>query len=368
VDFRHNRQKPARRKQWAVPLEHDEQAEDTATHESVRAKGELSRRRTITEKTEAAGEATRPRRRGRAVAVRGQYVDVDDGERNWPCTVRRVLRTRRIESRSPVTVGDEVLFSIVADARGVLNEGVIEEVAPRRTMLTRSDGRRTHTIAANMDQVLIVTSLREPMLKPHLIDRYLVAAHAGGLDAIICLNKIDLGTAGEVDAVRDRYERIGYRMVATSARTGDGVDRLREHLAGKATLLAGQSGVGKSSLLNAVEPGLGLRVGEVSWSTEKGQHTTTTAVWIPWTDGAVIDTPGIRALEVAMVPLHELEMHFVEFADRVRDCRFPDCTHLHEDGCAIKNALERGEIDRSRYQSYERLFEELSDVRRASYE
>jgi len=367
VDFRRNRQKPPRRKQWVVPDEQNELAEDTITCESIRAKGELSRRRTVAHRTEPDQAARNHTASGTVVAVRGQYVEVDDGRRIWPCTVRRVLRTRLIRERSPVVVGDRVSFAVVADSKGVLNEGVIERVHPRRTSLSRSQGRQTHMIAANVDQVLIVVSIREPMIKPHLIDRYLVAAHAGRLPAVICVNKVDLDHQGQAPALVERYARLGYPALATSAVTGDRVDALRTLLAGKVTLLAGQSGVGKSSLLNVVQPGLNLRTARVSTTTEKGLHTTTTAVWIKLqAGGAVIDTPGIRALDVAVVPIHELEMHFVEFVDRLAHCRYPNCIHIHEDDCAIKKAVEAGQIDPSRYDSYRELFPELSEA--SSYE
>ena len=366
VSFRRNRQQPARRKQWDLPVEEDPKADlATGFRESVIAKGELSRKRTVA--ASARGQTSECTWPGTVVAVRGQFVEVDDGQRVWPCTVRRILRTRRIRDRHPVVVGDEVDFRIVADSEGRLNEGVIEAVHTRRTALVRSDGRRTHTIAANLEQALIISSIREPTLKPHLIDRYLVSAHAGDLAAIVCVNKIDLDEEDEAGEVIERYERLGYRAVATSAQSGAGIDALRDLLAGRKTLLVGQSGVGKSSLLNAVQPDLQLKTGNVSASTEKGRHTTTTAVWLKLDiGGAVVDTPGIRALDVAMVPLNELEMHFVEFADKVSDCKFPNCIHIHEQGCAVKDAVEADQIDPSRYDSYVGLFYELSETQQSS--
>ena len=365
VHFRRNRLKPARQKRWDTLHDEDTTVEDAVTSESVRTKGELSRKRTIVERADRDRTDAGRLASGKVIAVRGQFVEVNDGERLWPCAIRRLLRTRLIAERSPVTVGDNVDFSIIADSEGQLNEGVIEHVHPRRTVLSRSDGRRTHTIAANVDQVLIMSSIREPMIKPHLIDRYLVAAHAGDLDAVICVNKIDLDEEDETQEVLDRYITLGYTAIGTSALTGDGVDALRAVMRDKVTLLAGQSGVGKSSLLNAMQPGLNLKIGHVSTTTDKGRHTTTTAIWLPLeAGGAAIDTPGIRALDVAMVPLNELEMHFVEFVDRLKHCKYPNCIHIHEDGCAVLAAVETGEIDPSRYESYMQLFMERSENKR----
>ena len=362
MEFRPNRQKPGRRRTWHPE---DDAALDAPGRESVRAKGELSRKRTVIDKT-AVGETDAGKLvEGRVIAVRGQFVDVNDGTRTWPCTVRRILRTRAISDRAPVVVGDRVSFAIIADEAGQLNEGVIEEVHPRRTELKRSDGRRTHVIAANVDQALIVSSIFEPRLKPHLIDRYLVAAHAGGLPCIICLTKADLDEENQADQFIELYESLGYTALKTSTKTGLNIDKLRELMKDKATLLAGQSGVGKSSLLNAIEPGLKRATAEVSAATEKGRHTTTTAEWLPLSfGGAAVDTPGIRALDVAMVPLNELELHFVEFPDRIAGCRFTNCSHIHEAGCAIKAAVEAGEIDEDRYRSYVELFLELSESQR----
>ncbi len=362
VDFRRNRLRPARQKHWHVSSEEPEaHIEDAATWETVRHKGALSRKRTIVERAEEPPSADRSQlMRGTAIAVRGQYVEVDSGEKMWLCTVRRVLRTRLIRERHPVVAGDEVLFTPVAES--TLNEGVIEEVLPRRTALHRSDGRRHHVIAANVDQVIVVSSIREPLIKEHLIDRYLVAVHAGGPEGIICINKADLDHEARIPEILERYLRIGYRALATSTATGQGIEELRSILAGKTTMLAGQSGVGKSSLINAVQPGLNLKTAHVSVATDKGRHTTTTAAWYRLDmGGAVIDTPGIRALDVAMIPLNELEMHFVEFLDKIPHCKFPNCVHIHEDGCAVKAAVEAGTIDPSRYESYVDMFVERSE-------
>lgn len=362
VHFRQNRLRPARQKQWHAPTEEVEtQADDATTWETVRHKGALSRKRTIVDRAEETPAGDRAKLvRGTAIAVRGQFVEVDDGQKTWLCTVRRILRTKLIQERHPVVAGDEVMFLPAVES--TLNEAVIEEVLPRRSALHRSDGRRFHVIAANVDQVIVVSSIREPIIKEHLIDRYLVAVHSGGTEGIICLNKVDLDDDGWAPEILERYRRIGYRAIATSTATGEGIEDLREILRDKVTMFAGQSGVGKSSLINAIQPGLNLKTAHVSVTTDKGRHTTTTAAWYRLDmGGAIIDTPGIRALDVAMVPLNEIEMHFVEFLDKIPHCKYPNCIHIHEDGCAVKAALEAGEIDISRYESYVDLFMERSE-------
>jgi ribosome biogenesis GTPase len=189
-----------------------------------------------------------------------------------------------------------------------------------------------------------------------------VAAHAGQLSAIICITKVDLDDDGVAEEYLDLYRAIGYTAIGASTVSGEGIDELRSQLRDKVTLLVGQSGVGKSTLLNVIQPALRRPTAPVSEATEKGRHTTTTAEWLPLDlGGAVVDTPGIRALDVAMVPLSELEMHFVEFIDLIPQCRFPDCVHIHEEGCAIKAALQAGRIDDQRYESYMTLFMERSD-------
>jgi ribosome biogenesis GTPase len=295
------------------------------------------------------------------VAVRGLYADVDDGKNVRPCTVRRVLRTRLIEERHPVTVGDRVRFRVESEDEGVAREGVIEAVESRGGQLRRYAGRRVHTIVANVDQAIIVSSADEPPPKPHLIDRYIVAALAGDITPIICMNKADLDSDKSARKLLDRYAELDCVTLYTSAVNGDGIESLRDVLRDNASVIAGQSGVGKSSLLNAVQPGLRLRIGDIVEQTSKGRHTTSTASLIRLEIGGfVVDTPGVRSFDLATVARHELEAYFVEFVEHVPDCKFPDCTHTHEEECAVKLAVERGEIHIERYESYVRLFEEPS--------
>jgi ribosome biogenesis GTPase len=234
---------------------------------------------------------------------------------------------------------------------------MIERVEPRHGVLTRASRRREHVLVANVDQVAIVVSLVEPDLKPHLIDRYLVLAQQGGLRPLILLNKADLADVVELQPMIGAYAQIGITVMLTSATTGMGVARLRQELRGRATVFAGQSGVGKSSLLNAVEPGLGLAVKSVSEGNSKGRHTTTYAQLIKLASGGwVVDTPGVRQLSLWDVRPEEVEGYFAEFRPFVPLCEFPDCTHTHETGCAVKNAVARRMISARRYHSYLGMF------------
>ena len=331
--------------------------DDAHLDENVVAKGDLSRKRTVIQREGADADAGRSK--GIVVAMRGLVAEVDDGERVWPCTVRRRLRTLHIEERKPVTVGDRVWFTIEAGSEGVMNEGVVEDVEQRKGSLTRIVGRKRHTIVANVDQAIIVGSAGIPSFKPHLVDRYIVAAHSGDIEPVICLNKIDLDVGDTAREAIELYASLGYRTVCTSASTGAGVEELKAMLVGKTSTVAGQSGVGKSSLLNAIDPRLNLRVGDVISETMKGRHVTTTARLIKLDGGGyVVDTPGVKSFDVSAVPAGEIEMHFVEFADKIPHCKFPDCTHTHETECAVKNAVEAGKIDPQRYDSYCRMFEE----------
>ena len=302
---------------------HGFEEEGTSGQERVRAKGDLSRRRTIItegddgKKNAAGGELAdmpavdeRACLPGRVLRAHGLWsvVEAEDGRR-FRCAVRRLLRTLTIDERNIVTTGDRVWF------RPTLNdEGMIERVEPRHGLLTRASRGREHVLVANVDQVVIVMSLVEPELKPHLIDRYLVSAEHGGIAPIVCLNKADLVDPAPYQPLIGLYSQLGIPALLTSAVTGQGIDRLANRLQGRQTLFTGQSGVGKSSLLNAVQPGLGLRVCEVSETTQKGRHTTTTAELIKLDLGGwVVDTPGIRQFQLWDIMPEEVEGFFPEF-------------------------------------------------------
>lgn len=374
VDFRKHYEKTTRdglkwtRLYRARDIEH----EDTASVENVRAKGAFSRKRTIVVDESQAAQL----KRGVVIRLRGLIVEVDDGQTVWACTVRQVLRKLLIAERHPVTVGDRVGFSavevggeqsrIVSDDREY-PEGVIDEVEERTTTLVRHYERKHQAVAANIDNVVIVLAAAQPPLRTHLIDRYIVAIHLGGMRPVICINKADLDVDGAALAAVERYRSIGYASVLVSAETGAGVDALKEILRERTSVLVGPSGVGKSSLLNALDPNLRLKIGTLS-DLERGRHTTTTASLLKWAFGGyVVDTPGMRQFDLVAIDSDELEAYFIEFCDLVRECRFPDCSHINEEGCAIRAAVETGKIQAERYESYVRLFEECREKERNRY-
>jgi ribosome biogenesis GTPase len=366
VNLKKNRSKPPREQGWTRGFQQHGYAEDaTLNQERVRAKGDLSRKRTIIqddvdpladpgqESAEMPAVDETQCLFGRVFRVHGliSIVQTDDG-RQFRCGVRRLLKTLATEDRSVVACGDRVR---ILPGRG--DEGVIERVEPRYGVLTRASRGRQQVLVANVDQVVIVVSLVEPELKPHLIDRYLASAAQGRIAPIVCLNKVDLIDPADYQPIVGLYSQLGIPVLLTSALDGTSIARLRRRLDGRQTVFSGQSGVGKSSLLNAVQPGLGLRVREVSEVNQKGKHTTTTAELIHLESGGwVVDTPGIRQFGLWDLMPEEMEGFFPEFRPFVGLCGYPDCSHTHEDRCAIKDAAIRGLINESRYTSYLGMF------------
>lgn len=263
-----------------------------------------------------------------------------------------------------VAVGDWVTVTLNPDGTGI-----IEAVEERHTALSRTrtsaerrrlSADREQVLVANPDQVVFVFSIKKPSPSLRKLDRFLVVAEMNDLPAVICVNKVDL--VEELVEAREQfqvYESLGYPVIYSSAKTGHGIEELREALQGKISVLAGSSGVGKSSLLNAIQPGLGLQVRAVSEATEKGMHTTRHAEMFPLDIGGyVVDTPGIRGLAIFDLEPTELDAYFREIEPLVPLCQFSDCTHRHEPGCAVRAALEAGEIHPARYDSYLRLRDE----------
>ncbi len=267
------------------------------------------------------------------------------------CQLRGRLKRRRTDA-DLAAVGDRVFVRLLPDGTGV-----IEDVEPRQRALSRRDPRPRgvfeQVIVANPDQAVFVFACADPAPRLRMLDRFLVAAERQELPAIICANKLDLVGRHAARQTFGLYERLGYPVYYVSAKTGQGVPALRKVLLGKLSVLAGPSGAGKSSLLNAVQPGLGLKTREVRRRTRKGRHTTVVPELIPLQGGGyVADTPGLKAMGLWDVLPEELDACFPEMRPWLGKCEFNDCTHIHEPGCAVMQAVERGKINPARYESY----------------
>jgi ribosome biogenesis GTPase len=359
IDFRKNRGRVARNNDLTRDVHKGDVADDKlASGERLSGKGKLSRRRTVVGVTVDGDQIIRDVDEsecleGRVLAaIGGLHCRVEGPDQVvYDCSVRKVVRTLTREARNAVVTGDRVLFRPLDK-----ESGIIERVEPRSGILARGHQRQQHILVANISQVAIIGSLEEPHLKPALIDRFLVSAEKGGVKALICLNKSDLVDLADLQQIIGLYARLGYRVVPTSSRTGQNIDLLRHLLAGEQTVFSGQSGVGKSSLLNLLCPGLQLGIGEVSKDTGKGRHTTRHSQLLRLeTGGWVVDTPGIRQMEIWDVAAGEVEGFFREFRPFVSHCRFNSCLHLEEDGCAIRQAVRHGLISQIRYESYVRM-------------
>jgi ribosome biogenesis GTPase len=356
VSLRKNRQKRPRLRDVTREGNGDDPgAVDRPSVERISGKGDLTRHRTIitTSENSDAGvlrEVDKAScRSGRVLSSAGLNCIVADASgHRYECTVRRLVRTMSRTERGAVIAGDVVQFKPIDR-----EHGVIERVDPRRTTLARGTKRKEQIIAANIDQALIVASAADPPLKTNLVDRLLISAHKGGVRPILCINKSDLVDAIRLQPILGMYARLGYEVILTSAATSTGIEELQRLLRGRETVTAGQSGVGKSSLLNAVQPNLRLETDTVSNWTRKGRHTTRMAVLHQLEFGGwVVDTPGIRQMQLWDVRPEEVEGFFIEFRPFVPRCHFPDCSHTHESGCAVKQAVDRDLISPVRYASY----------------
>jgi len=361
TEFRKNHQSRVRRGDLTRDFQQENLSEDHIKDERVSGKGELTRRRTVVGQdadAASAGFAVQPQADeatipGRVLSVHGlvSIVQAADG-RLFQCSTRGVLKSLSTDLRHVVIAGDQVIFK-----PGSGDEGVIERIEPRRSIISRTSRNRQHALVANVDQLLIVTSAAEPGLKPNLIDRLLVEAERMQIPPVICINKVDLIDPADLQPLAGVFGQMGYEVLLLSATTGIGVDRLRRLVKGKESVVAGQSGVGKSSLLNAIEPGLELKVGRVSTENEKGRHTTTVAKLIPLEAGGyVVDTPGIRQFQLWDVVPEEVAGFYRDIRPYVSHCRFGNCTHQHEADCAVKDAVADGRLDVRRYESYCHLF------------
>ncbi len=290
------------------------------------------------------------------------FFTVRTAQGDYVCRLRGRLKQRQART-DLAAVGDRVQIEALPDGTGT-----ITEVAPRQRALSRrapgERGRRgrqaqvetEQVIVANPDQAVVVFACAQPEPRLRMLDRFLVLAEASSIPAVICANKVDLATPARAHELFGLYARIGYRVLYTSAATGLGLHELRATLAGKLSVLAGPSGVGKTSLLNALQPGLGRLAREVSRATSKGRHTTVHAELLPLEAGGyVADTPGLRSLLLWDIEPEEIDGYFADIKPFVARCEFSDCTHSHEPGCAVREAVEAGLIAASRYDSYRRM-------------
>ena len=297
------------------------------------------------------------------VRATGSWYDVlHDGE-TVRCRIRGRLRLKGVRSTNPVVVGDEVACE--ADEGG---DYVIADILPRRNYVIRRASnlsKESHIIAANVDQALLMASLRSPETPTEFVDRFLVTCEAYKVPVTILLSKLDLQDAEAVAEFRAVYEGAGYRVLEVSVREGRGVEEVRELLAGRTTLVSGNSGVGKSTLIQAIDPSLDIRTGEISESHHKGRHTTTFSTMYPLAGGgAVIDTPGIKGFGLIDIDEAELWHYFPEMMRVAPACRFYNCTHTHEPGCAVTEAVKAGEIAWPRYESYLKIRDEDQKYRK----
>lgn len=277
--------------------------------------------------------------------------------RYYTCQLRGRVKFKT-EQTTPVAVGDEVEISLLDET-----EGVIEEVRPRRSVLSRpavGQETREHVLAANVDALVIVTSVKEPAIKPGLIDRFLIAARMGGLSPAIVINKIDLGIDADIAEIIEAYRNLDYDLFLTSALEGTGLDELKEYLGRHHSILAGHSGVGKSTILNRLVSGLDLPTAEISHASGRGRHTTSRMeLFHVSTDGYVIDSPGIKVLGLWQLTREDLTSFYPEMQPYLNDCRFTGCSHIHEPDCAVRQAVEEGAISRVRYQNYLQIYNSI---------
>jgi ribosome biogenesis GTPase len=404
TSFRKQQNTRVRRGDLTKSFADDAEALETEKQgERVSGKGSLTRKRTIIGANavdESSGFEVEldinsaSCRKGRVLSVHGlnSFVSASDGK-TYQCTVRGILKSLSTDLQHVVVAGDYVTIQLFEGSED--DQAVIVRVEPRRNQISRTSRKRQQIIVSNIDLAFVVASAYEPTLKPNLVDRFLVSAEKAGIQPVILINKVDLIDTADLQPVVGVWSQLGYAVVLTSTITGQGIAQLRQLTAGRDSVVTGQSGVGKSSILNAIEPGLQLKVSKVSSENQKGRHTTTSARLIPLNEnriatsesvinesddqelppqsttkqtdavkqdpgfatdlyrkGHLIDTPGIRQFQLWDVIAEEVGGYFRDIRPFINDCKFPDCSHTHEEDCSVKWAVADGKIDARRYESY----------------
>lgn len=358
--------RPPRQRDWLDYV--DVEDVDIDTFERVMPRDEGDRRKAVESFIGQAPVGSNGNGADITTSLQGQVTEVSSGLcRVWLdgeiilCSLRGSLTANQTGYSNVVAVGDTVAITQLEDGKGI-----VDAVLPRRNQIARPDPSAPilqQVIVANIDQLLIVSAWRNPHIWTELIDRYLITAERDEITPIICVNKLDLAEdRAEIEAELEPYQRLGYTIVMTSAENGDGLDTLREMLYGKISAVAGLSGVGKSSLLSAAQPGFELRTGEVNEELGQGRHTTTQATMLPFgDDGFVIDTAGIRGFDLTGVTKRDLAAYYPEMLAFSHHCHFHDCMHLTEPECAVRAGVEFGSISQQRYHNYQVILESLRE-------
>lgn len=301
---------------------------------------------------------------GVVISSTGSWYEVSTERGMLTCRIRGRLRLKGIRSTNPVVVGDRVMVEPDGESSAIV------EILPRHNYVIRRASnlsKESHIIAANIDRALLIVTLHSPVTAREFVDRFLVTCEAYRVPVTIVLGKADM-LVGEYEAEAEEFEAIygdaGYDIIRLSSTTGAGVEQIRALLKGRTTLVAGNSGVGKSTLVGYIDPTLDIRTGEISESHHKGKHTTTFSTMYPIEGGYIIDTPGIKGFGLIDIDSRELCRYFPEMMRLAPDCRFYNCTHTHEPGCAVRDAVEQGFVAWSRYESYLKILDEDDKYRK----
>ncbi len=301
---------------------------------------------------------------GVVISSTGSWYRVSTENGDIDCRIRGRLRLKGIRSTNPVVVGDRVVVEPDDESSAIV------EILPRRNYIIRRASnlsKESHIIGANIDRALLIVTLHSPSTPVEFVDRFLVTCEAYNVPVTIVLGKADT-LVGEHEAEAEEFTAIyrdaGYDIVRLSSTTGEGIDEIRELLKGHTTLIAGNSGVGKSTLVSTIDPALDIRTGEISESHHKGKHTTTFSTMYRIDDGYIIDTPGIKGFGLIDIDSKELCRYFPEMMRLAPDCRFYNCTHTHEPGCAVQEGVKQGIVAWSRYESYLKILDEDDKYRK----